>query len=272
MRRLRNDADDEEEDLEFAKKRRGGIKQGYTESDDEELLSDGGKPADDADDMFSAEAPAETKKKRKGDVELLTKKAVDDEGAERNDDIDEEEVEKIEQFNMDQELEEGGFDADFNYIRSKDEHQMHDNWLQGITKEEMKKEAKEREEEAEPDDNASETKLWYSVLSMMRPRESLAGAMTRLRTSSKKEPAWKAKKKRKAGSTVDESVMAADAKALDDLIGLSDALLKYGHYDAVNYQYEAIVRLLRQKEALAEDWTAGDPLPQFDQARSTSQK
>ncbi|KAJ3101261.1 hypothetical protein HDU97_001558 [Phlyctochytrium planicorne] len=267
------------EDLETAKKKRNAIKLGYTDSDDEDLEEKDAKN-DDEGDMFAEE---EEKKPKKGHVEYISKQKIYEVGAEVNeeDDLDEEEDEggvKIEQFNMDQELEEGGFDADFNYIRKKDEHQMHDNWLEGVTKNEMKKaraaharqEARTKAQEALNQSmfaQETEVVLWQRLLRFLKPKESVAGAMKRLGSHTTKVPSWKKKKgppKKDDADSMDTLENAEkDAKELEQLIAVQDKLVELGHYEVIEQRYESIVRTLRQAEVLDDDWMPGDPLPEI---------
>ncbi|KAJ3218732.1 hypothetical protein HDU67_004252 [Dinochytrium kinnereticum] len=277
--------DDDLEDLEMGKKKRNAIKEGYTESDDEELHSDedagnAGNGGDD-EDMFSTEKKnGPQKKPKKGTVEYISRQKIYEEGAERDEDEDEDEEGgvKMESFNMDQELEEGGFDADFNYIRKKDEHQMHDNWLQGVTKEDMKKarmahsrlEARAKAKEAmDASNQESETTLWLRLLGFLKQKESVAGAMKRLGANTAKQPAWKKKKAEKAATTfTDDDTAKENAKELEQMISVTDKLIELGHYEVIDQRYESIVRRLRQADILSDDWSPGDPLPTI--ARSGS--
>jgi hypothetical protein len=49
-------------------------------------------------------------------------------------------VATIEPFNLKQEKEEGKFDSDGHYSWNKDDYAFEDNWLDGISREEIKKE------------------------------------------------------------------------------------------------------------------------------------
>ncbi|KAI9332154.1 hypothetical protein DFJ73DRAFT_799618 [Zopfochytrium polystomum] len=294
------DDDDGAEDLELGRKKRNKIKDGYTESDDEDddgVDSDGepddggGGEAGDSDDgqekhagaeddMFGAAFESKDDQGppgRKG-TKMLSKDRIDKEGAEFEalNDADEE-GEKIMPFNMDQELEEGGFDANFNYIREKDEHQMHDNWLQGVSKDDIQraKAARDRQEarakvlDSVKDGPQDENSIYLALLSHMKQRESVASAIKR-NGSSKKVPAWK-KNRKKAGDEETETAEETAEKVanLNALISLSDKLTSLGHYDVMEQTYESIVRLLRSKEVLPDEWQPGDAVPQSgDMSRS----
>ncbi|KAJ1563352.1 hypothetical protein HK405_002352, partial [Cladochytrium tenue] len=155
-----------------------------------------------------------------------------------------------------------GFDTNFNYIREKDEHQMHDNWLEGVTVDEVKKAkaARDRLEARakamdDADERLDENQVYLGLLRHLNQRESIAAAIKRLGASSK-VPAWKKKKMNKSkdqGSMdAEESSEAAAArkKTLDEIISLSDKLTSVGHYDTMQETYESIVRKLRLAQVL----------------------
>ncbi|KAJ3415989.1 hypothetical protein HDV05_003586 [Chytridiales sp. JEL 0842] len=305
------DDDDEydAEDLEHvspipcaAKKHRNAIKQGYTESDDEDLYSDDEptKKKDGDDDMFGDDSDDDTKKTRKNkkDIAFLSKDKIDLEGAEQAGD-DEEEGIKLDPFNMDQELEEGlvapfltavssvanrfhhsraklrGFDANFNYIKAKDEHQMHDNWLQGVSKSDIRKAKLAHDRQQARADAATklgeqsenDNVLLFSALAWMKPKETIAGAIKRL-GGSQKVPAWKKNKLKKgakdapAEPELTKEQQEENKKGLDALISMSDRLAARGKYDIMEQSYEQIVRTLRVAEVLDDDWQPGMPIPE----------
>ncbi|ORY46578.1 hypothetical protein BCR33DRAFT_131360 [Rhizoclosmatium globosum] len=64
--------------------------------------------------------------------QFLSKDKLDQLGAEGDHDEDIEQGVKIMPFNMDDELDEGAFDENFNYVRTRDQHEVHDKWLDGI--------------------------------------------------------------------------------------------------------------------------------------------
>ncbi|KAJ3332295.1 hypothetical protein HDU76_000723 [Blyttiomyces sp. JEL0837] len=267
---------DDEDDLEFAKKKRNRIKEGYTESDEEELNSDDendkGKEKDD-DDMFGGDFDEDKKPKNKGKISYVSKEKIDQQGVEQ-DGEDVEEGVIMEPFNMNQELEEGGFDSEFNYIRTKDEHAIHDNWLQGLTGNEIRKakSAHERQEaralaiEAE-EENLSENALWCLTLGYLQPRETIAAGIKRL-SGRKKVPAWKKNKRKAANEEKEDADMespeaeAAKKRDMEKLISLSDKLTELGRYDVMEQTYESIVRVLRAADVL-------HPLPQSSSSKTS---
>ncbi|KAJ3015610.1 UNVERIFIED_CONTAM: CD2 antigen cytoplasmic tail-binding protein 2 [Siphonaria sp. JEL0065] len=265
----------DDEDLEFGARKRKGIKQGYTDSDDEDgggadsdedSDKEGDKKEGGEDDMFAEEQEKKSK--------FLPKEKVDLEGAEKDFDQDLEGGVHIMPFNMDDELNEGAFDENYNYVRDKDEHESHDKWLGGISNSDIKKakvasdrmkarvEALDALDEEVADENAS----WKSVLRLMKPRESVAATLKRL-GGPKKAPAWKKNLKKKAVEATpkadDESPQAESTRKRDlsDLITITDRLTSLGRYDVMEQTYESIVRVLRIANILPEDWQHGDHVP-----------
>ena len=78
------------------------------------------------------------------------------------------------------------FDESGHYIRKKDDQAIHDNWLQGVTKNQIlrakaahqRQEARAQIESAHEERalmNVDSNRLWYQILSYMNPGESVAG-------------------------------------------------------------------------------------------------
>lgn len=112
---------------------------------------------------------------------------------------------KIDAFNMHQEQEEGAFDEAGNYIRkAADAEAVHDRWLEGISKKEMKKaaaahekrDAELRKQQRESDSTLT-ADLFGALIVRLEPGETALDALARLRkgqTKPKKIPKWKQKK------------------------------------------------------------------------------
>ncbi|KAJ3064927.1 CD2 antigen cytoplasmic tail-binding protein 2 [Podochytrium sp. JEL0797] len=257
----------DDEDLEFgARKRKGAIKQGYTDSDDEDAggVSDDSDGEDDKKDAEGAEDDMFAEKKDK----FLSKDKIDNEGAEKS------QEQEMMPFNMDDELDEGAFDENFNYVKTVDEHEVHDKWLGGITNDDMKiaKNASDRikaradaldalEEGVVRDEDS----CWKAVLALMKPRESVTGALKRL-GGPKKVPAWKKNLKKKvadaAPKEADETPEseAERKKNLSELISLTDQLTSFNRYDVMEQTYESIARALRISGHLPDSWQPGDAI------------
>ncbi|KAI8615437.1 hypothetical protein BC830DRAFT_299254 [Chytriomyces sp. MP71] len=289
----------------LTKKRRNTVKHGYTDSDDE----DGGFDSDadsnpgndndrtareqnEDDDMFAEPALADDDEvppdaaKNPASIRYLTRdkiQSVGEEEAEPEETFDTAGI-AIEPFHMKQEMEEGGFDENFNFIRARDEHDMHDRWLGGISGDEIRraKVVSERmkarvdardaliaEEEREAGASfGSENECWRGVLEFMKVKESVTAALKRL-GGPKKVPAWKKNQRKKpwdsasASAAGEETQEAAQLrkKQLADLIALTDKLTGLGRYDVMEQSYESISRALRIANILPDTWQHGDPIP-----------
>lgn len=173
---------------------------------------------------------------------------------------------KIDAFNMKNEQQDGAFDEAGNFIRKAvDPDAVHDRWLEGVSKKEMKKaaeahekrEAERRRQRKEDDSVATEDLLKRLILSLDKgetPIEALA-RLGRGRAKEKKVPKWKLKKQEKKNS--DGEVMDIDqAKEAEDP---AQVKIKEG----INAITEAADKLLgrefadiyeTEREMLIRDW------------------
>ncbi|ORZ23551.1 hypothetical protein BCR42DRAFT_405000 [Absidia repens] len=305
---------DHEISLEPAKQRRGAVAKDVYASDDEEVGggafssdSDNGgdsddeqaKPAkktdDDGDfDMFSStvdddegaggdgkgSGKGKGKKKRLGldDIEgqeLGSRdQESDEEGDDGNKDASASKGNKLTAFNMQQEMEEGSFDAQGNYIRnSKDPEAFHDKWMEGISKKDMAKakqaqferDQAEKVKEATRQSSLPQTQadVYRTLVEYLLPGESVKDALTALGKGAQgKIPLWKQKlmaKKNKNKKQSDEPVLdeqqAADRqRKVEDVTGLADQLMALGHFTVYEDTFESMVRYLRSKMEVDEYW------------------
>ncbi|KAJ3294127.1 hypothetical protein HK104_003906 [Borealophlyctis nickersoniae] len=273
--------EEDTEDLETAKARRGAVKlDGYgSESDTDDEDGDvemGGTSGGGDDDMFgdSFDAPEAQKKKGKKDPNFMKRDEITGQEFGEFDEYDEGGV-KIMAFNMDEELEEGNFDESGHFVRKKDVHQMHDNWLQGVSRTDIEK-AKAAHERQEARADAEEAlaqregqgddanNIWLTALQYMQPGETVYAAMKRWGGNKKSQPKWKKNKKNAAKEEEPEEapeVVAQRKKAVEELTGLSDKLMSFGQFSFQDLTYEQVVRNLRVAEILGDDWQPGDPVP-----------
>ncbi|EOO04324.1 putative lin1 family protein [Phaeoacremonium minimum UCRPA7] len=121
---------------------------------------------------------------------------------------------KIDAFNMKQEQEEGGFDEAGNFIRKAvDPDAVHDRWLEGVSKKEMRKAAAAHEKrEAElrqqrkEDDSIITADLLKALVLRLEKGETALEALARLgkgQTKPKKVPKWKLKKQKNGADAMD---------------------------------------------------------------------
>jgi CD2 antigen cytoplasmic tail-binding protein 2 len=178
---------------------------------------------------------------------------------------------KVDAFNMKAEQEEGRFDAAGNFVRkAADPDAVHDSWLEGVSKKDMKKAAEAHEKrEAERrqkrlDDDAMLTSDVLSTLILrLEKGESVLEALARLgkgQTKTKKIPKWKLKKKQQKddGMEVDTEAAVEDSnqvkirEAVDAITGAADQLLTRGQTDIYEQEREMLIRQYRRETG--EDW------------------
>ncbi|KAI8587002.1 hypothetical protein BDZ88DRAFT_454478 [Geranomyces variabilis] len=258
---------DDSVDLETLKGRRGAVRlDGYdSESDSDEDNADAA--ADNDDDMF-AEASAEgagdaPHKGKKGTAKLRSDQIEGQEWLPDAEDFSGEV--KLTPFNMEEEMEEGDFDESGHYIRKRDEHLIHDSWLQGVTKDQMEKAraAHERQqiqsdEPSDADENIKDPNLiWLKVIQVMKPKESIPKALRRLAGAKKplgNRNKWKKDKKGEERVAEEDPQAAQRKQDLDKLTSYSDRLMGLGVTDVYDLTYEQVVRTLRSADLLYEDW------------------
>ncbi|KAF4344023.1 LIN1 [Fusarium beomiforme] len=178
---------------------------------------------------------------------------------------------KVEAFNLKQEMEEGQFDQDGNYIRKGgDPDAVHDNWLEGLSKKEMRKAAaahEKREAEARKqrlkDDEVLVSDLLKTLILNLERAETPLEALARLgkkQTKPKKIPKWKLKKMNKdaEGMEVDGGENSEDAEqkkikaSITAITEAADKLLSRDHEEIYEQERELLVREYRKETG--EDW------------------
>lgn len=186
---------------------------------------------------------------------------------------------KIDAFNMKAEQEEGAFDEAGNFIRrAADANAVHDKWLEGLSKKEIKKaaaahekrEAERRQQERE-DDKISTGSLLKNLIMTLEKGETALEALARLGKDKtkgpKKVPKWKMKKQeRKQGidsMDVDEKPTEEDPKqkkireAIDAITEAADKLLGRDYPDIYDKEREWLVREYRAETG--ETWVEPTP-------------
>jgi CD2 antigen cytoplasmic tail-binding protein 2 len=200
---------------------------------------------------------------------------------------------KIDAFNLRAEQDEGRFDDAGNFVRKAgDPDAVHDSWLEGLTKKEMKrareaheKREAERAQRARDDDALLTSDILRTLILHLEKGETVLEALARLgkgRKKEKKVPKWKLAKQKKNedGMDVDtENGKAAEdpeqeriKAAVESITGAADQLLTRGQTDIYDQEREALVRQWSRetgeswveppKEELISGEAAGDaPLP-----------
>lgn len=185
---------------------------------------------------------------------------------------------KVDAFNMKAEQEEGRFDAAGNFVRkAADPDAVHDSWLEGVSKKDMKKAAEahekreaERRQKRLEDDAMLTSDILRTLILHLEKGESVLEALARLgkgQTKTKKIPKWKLKKKLQANDGMDVDAEKAPAEdpqqvrireAVDAITGAADQLLTRGQTDIYEQEREMLVRQYQRETG--EPWT--EPAPE----------
>ncbi|RPB22384.1 hypothetical protein L211DRAFT_788763 [Terfezia boudieri ATCC MYA-4762] len=169
---------------------------------------------------------------------------------------------KLEAFNMRGEMEEGRFDANGNFVRNAaDADAVHDSWLEGVSRKEMKKakEAHEKREEemrrkARAEDELLTSDMLSTLIMGMETGETVLEALARLGQERKKKVAQAEKE---AGvktahhlTTAEEQVQKVDKhykELIEKLTGAADSLLTRGQLEIYDDSREMLMRQYRRE-------------------------
>jgi CD2 antigen cytoplasmic tail-binding protein 2 len=182
---------------------------------------------------------------------------------------------KVDAFNMRAEQEEGRFDEAGNFVRkAADPDAVHDSWLEGVSKKDMKKAAeahKKREAELRQQRLDDEAMLLPDILRtlilQLEKGETALEALARLgksQTKTKKVPKWKLKKQSNSHMDVNVAKEADDPaqikirEAVNTITGAADQLLTRGQSDIYEHEREMLIR--QYKRESGEDWV--EPAPE----------
>lgn len=170
---------------------------------------------------------------------------------------------KLDAFNVRAEKEEGGFDESGNYVRkAADPDAVHDSWLEGVSKKDMKraKEAAEKRDEEQRQRNCEgDAVLLSDILIKLIPRlergETVLEALARLgRGITKRKPRWQ-KNKRNDDAAMDfdkepESENLIERRrreAVEEITSAADLLLTRGQMDIYDTEKELLMRQYRRE-------------------------
>lgn len=208
---------------------------------------------------------------------------------------------KLEAFNMKEEQEEGRFDEDGNYIRkAADPDAVHDNWLAGISKKDVKRAAEaherrevERRKKRLEDDRILTADLLGMLIRNLERGETTLEALARLGRSQKKNknrekkvPKWKQKrlaaktavvKEKEESETMDvdhnHSVNKDEdieytrlREAIEEITEAADRLLGRDRPDIYDQERELLIRDYRRETG--EEWVDGPNPPRQNQSGS----
>jgi CD2 antigen cytoplasmic tail-binding protein 2 len=195
---------------------------------------------------------------------------------------------KIDAFNMQAEQEEGRFDEAGNFIRNAaDPNAVHDKWLEGVSKKEMKAAAaahEKRQEELRQQRKADESVLtadmFKTLILRLERGETTLEALARLakhQIKPKKVPKWKQKKQKSGADAMDvdgekESQDPKQVKIREDITTITEAadkLLGRDNPDIYDTEREMLIR--EWQNETGERWVEPPKQEEVEQA-STAPK
>ncbi|EEP79291.1 hypothetical protein UREG_04137 [Uncinocarpus reesii 1704] len=191
---------------------------------------------------------------------------------------------RLDAFNMRSEQEEGRFDESGNYIRKAvDPDAVHDSWLEGVSKKDMKRAraaAERREEERRQKSIADASVLTSDVLEVLitnlQRGETILEALARLGKGQKHKPRWQNKNKNRHkktnGSTEDVEMTEEDPaevtrkQTIEKITGAADILLSRGQTDIYDAERELLTRQYQREtgEAWVDPAHLGSAEPDLD--------
>jgi CD2 antigen cytoplasmic tail-binding protein 2 len=194
---------------------------------------------------------------------------------------------KLDAFNMRDENQEGAFDESGNFVRkAADKDAVHDRWLEGTSKKDMKRAAEaheKREEERRKrdreDDQRSPADVLGSLIGRMEVGETVLEALARLgrsktKSKTKKQSKWQKNRKQNEiavegepnGHNGEDDAKAEEAEArrktdVEALTAAADLMLTRGMTDIYDTEREMLMRQY-QRENGGEAWR--DPEPEHE--------
>ncbi|KAH9483920.1 LIN1-like protein [Psilocybe cubensis] len=279
--------------------RKGKVK---TEGYDSDSTDDGegvvpsrkkGDDDDEVDDMFASEPKAneDTASKKKEEkymrlADIEGQEFKDESGSEKDSEDDDEPEDEddaerrkkagmgyeLSSFNMRDEMEEGKFTEDGNYVRTFDPHGVHDRWMEGLDEREIKlarrrkreQEKKQKErmlaEEKELEESGGKSSLETQLLSHLKKGETVLEALQRLGSLAKKTQSKKPKHKTAAANAMQVDQAKVDKPQthiptdIETITHLASSLMSMGETDVYSQTYEELVRSVRSSGNVDSSW------------------
>ncbi len=176
---------------------------------------------------------------------------------------------KLDAFNMKNEQEEGRFDAQGNFVRkAADPDAVHDSWLEGVSKKDMKKAKEaadkrdeERRQKRKEDDAVLTSDILKTLIPYLERGETVLESLARLgRGKEKRKPKWQNKNKRKGDDAMDvdhdkapeDPAETRRREAVETITGAADQLLTRGQTDIYDAERELLMR--QYSRETGDDW------------------
>jgi len=167
---------------------------------------------------------------------------------------------KIMPFNMKDDMDEGHFDDEGNFIFNKKEKVIRDEWLDNIEWDNVKNAAGkhwkktngvESDEDDIPEQKIDLKSVYTQMLDILKEKETVAGALKRLNSEKATSAADERKKRwaaKKSGITLGND---SNGKAVADLTALADSLISFGHIEAYELNSPRLAELISQLDMQA---------------------
>ncbi|KAH0542590.1 hypothetical protein FGG08_002998 [Glutinoglossum americanum] len=200
---------------------------------------------------------------------------------------------KLDAFNMKNEMEEGRFDAQGNFVRkAQDPDAVHDSWLDGVSKRDMRRAseaAKKREEERRrktlEDDRLVTADVLKGLIIRLEKGETVLEALARMGKGKekRKKPKWHSRNKHlrggadnmdiDTGKEPEDPVETRRREDVEAITGSADVLLTRGQVEIYEATRELLIRQYRRETG--EDWVdpskAVEPGGGIDDLQETKQ-
>ncbi|KAJ1966849.1 hypothetical protein IWQ62_002212 [Dispira parvispora] len=260
----------------------------FNDDDKHQEGADSKPDMDDDDDMFAPQP--DTRNSPLPEKEAIGAESQPDQGFLNRTDIvgqvldsrnvfDDQGQQVVEAFHMNEEMAEGDFDAEGNYIRkSRDPLAFHDQWLNNVTKSdiELARQAQRRQEQRiqqREQQSAHRAQQWtrprtlLTLLELMQPRESVTRTLARLGKSSKPRKSNRGQ----SGKSSATDTSPRDTQTIELITELCDQMMALGDFNIYQTTYEQMVRELRGQGLIPESWIPGTPLKLLASTASPTQ-
>ncbi|PGH06048.1 CD2 antigen cytoplasmic tail-binding protein 2 [Blastomyces parvus] len=181
----------------------------------------------------------------------------------------------LDAFNMRAEQEEGRFDEAGNFVRkATDPDAVHDTWLEGVSRKDMRKAreaAEKREEERRKiqlqQDSILTADILHTLIKNMERGETIIESLARLGKGVKHKPKWQNKYKNRQRSNkngTEDAELGEDnpdettrKRVIEEITEAADILLSRGQSEIYDAERELLLR--QYKRETGEEWV--DPAP-----------
>eukprot|EP00112_Aurelia_sp_Birch-Aquarium-sp1_P005063 Seg1574.17 transcript_id=Seg1574.17/GoldUCD/mRNA.D3Y31 product="CD2 antigen cytoplasmic tail-binding protein 2" protein_id=Seg1574.17/GoldUCD/D3Y31 len=168
---------------------------------------------------------------------------------------------KITPFNLKEEMEEGHFDAEGNYIADKDNEAIQDQWLDSVDWAKVNQNERaenqqdwDHDDEGEEMSNSDKITIMKNIAELLKPGENSLKALRRLGVKKSNN------KKKQTAEVEDEKVLKENKENLLKLTELANTLLQAGDMEIYNKTVEKLNFEIKQNEEKFKDVEDDDML------------